>query len=122
MKGLVENNYKENPLWIKSCENFRSGENTFKQPKYFHTDDDVYIRDWYKAAYPSDTWGVEQIDANLKFKDVCLKWEGNDEERTLYIKEKRGRYLDFNDSVVRSRVILEIDVNNGFSFGYIVEA
>lgn len=121
MNGLVENNYKVNPAWIKSCKNFRNGENNLIQPKYFHTDDNVYIREWYKAAYPSDTWGAEQIESNLKFEDVCLKWEGDDKHRNLYIKTKSGRYLDFNDSIVRNRVMLEIDVNNGFSFGYIIE-
>lgn len=117
MKGLVENNIKATPHWIKSCKKFRSGGNPYKQPKYFHTDDSVYIKEWYKAAYPDDTWGAEQIEPDLKFEDVRLKWE----DETLCIKTKSGRYLNFNDSVVYNRIRKEIDVNEGFSFGYIIE-
>lgn len=117
MNGLVKNNYKENPVWIKSCENFRSGENTFKQPEYFHTDDDVYIRDWYKAAYPTDTWGASQIPDHLTFKN-CRASDGY----VLIRYTLDGEWHHFNpDSVLRSRIYKECHVNDGLSFGYTIE-
>lgn len=103
MNGLIENNYKINPAWIKSCENFRNGENPYTQPKYFHTDDNMYIRDWYKAAYPNDIWGYKQINPKITFTDL-----------------KAQISYTFNDSVIYNRIRMEIAVNDGLNFGYII--
>lgn len=106
MKGLVENNYRENPVWIKSCENFRSGENPFVQPKYFHESGDVSVAYWYKKAYPKTK--DEVLTSYYKFDmfeaDV---YEGRRRIR-VWSESACGNELNCKDNLFFNRLWLEL--------------
>ena len=65
------------------------------------------VCDWYKASYPTDTWGCEMMNKGITFQDVfeCLQVGGN-----IYA------LLGAGDSIVRERVFDALATLMGVSY------
>ena len=66
-----------------------------------NTDDNMLIKDWYLAAYPTDTWGAGCINPDVKFKD----WTTHSADGSpVTLEEKEARALEIANKLSDNNV------------------